>query len=422
MLAALSAFVFGYPVVMAVAWIIGGLYYYLRREHGEPGVEDPPPLETYPGVSILVPCHNEGSNVHDTIAALVEQRYPEFEIVAVDDGSSDDTGALLDELASSEPRLRVVHLAENQGKAVALRTAAIAARYEYLVCVDGDALLDEYATHWMVSHLVSGTRVGAVTGNPRIRNRVTLLGRLQAGEFSSIIGLIKRAQRTYGRVFTVSGVICAFRRTALLRVGWWSDSILTEDIDISWRLQMDSWDVRYEPRALCSILMPETLGGLWKQRLRWAQGGAQVVRRHAPSLLSWRRRRMWPVLLEALSSAVWAFSLVGLSVVAVVGALVSGESPVDLVATSWHGVALATVCLVQFGVSILIDRRYEPDIGRTYVWMIWYPIAFWLMGLLTVVAATPSVLLGRAEGRAVWAPADRGRQHEPVTVAVEAGA
>ena len=72
---------------------------------------------------------------------------------------------------------------------------ALAARSEYLVCIDGDAMLEEHALHWMVWHLVSGNRVGAVTGNPRIRNRSTLLGRLQVAEFSSIIGMIKRAQR-----------------------------------------------------------------------------------------------------------------------------------------------------------------------------------------------------------------------------------
>ena len=47
--------------------------------------------------------------------------------------------------------------------------------------------------------------------------------------------------------------------------------MITEDIDISWKLQLRHWDIFFEPRALCWILMPETLKGLWKQRLRWAQ-------------------------------------------------------------------------------------------------------------------------------------------------------
>ncbi len=95
------------------------------------------------------------------------------------------------------------------------------------------------------------------------------MGKIQVGEYSSIIGLIKRTQRIYGNVFTVSGVIAAFRRSATAEVGYWSDDMITEDIDISWKLQLNQWAIFYEPRALCWILMPETLKGLWKQRLRW---------------------------------------------------------------------------------------------------------------------------------------------------------
>lgn len=184
-------------------------------------------------------------------------------MIAINDGSRDDTGARLDVLAARHPRLRVIHLDRNLGKANALRMGALASRSEYLICIDGDAMLEEFAMHWMIWHLSSGPRVGAVTGNPRIRNRSTLLGRLQVAEFSSIIGMIKRAQRVYGRIFTVSGVIAGFRRTALHRIGYWADDMMTEDIDISWRLQLDHWDIRYEPNALCFILMPETLKGLW---------------------------------------------------------------------------------------------------------------------------------------------------------------
>ena len=98
-------------------------------------------------------------------------------------------------------------------------------------------------------------------GNPRIRNRTSLLARLQVGEYSAIVGLIKRAQTIFGWVFTVSGVVCAFRKRALHDAGWWSPATLTDDVDITWRVQMAGWPVVYEPKALCWILMPETLGG-----------------------------------------------------------------------------------------------------------------------------------------------------------------
>ncbi|MCL1633907.1 poly-beta-1,6-N-acetyl-D-glucosamine synthase [Luteimonas sp. SX5] len=408
-LSVLFQFAFFYPIVMSFFWMAGGLYYYFRRERLSPPRTAPPPIEDPPFVSILIPCFNESEQVDETIAAALAQRYPDFEVIAINDGSSDDSPQKLNALAARHDRVRVIHLNRNLGKANALRMGALAARSEYLVCIDGDALLDEYATHWMVSHLLSGPRVGAVTGNPRIRNRSTLLGRLQVGEFSSIIGMIKRAQRVYGRLFTVSGVISAFRRTALHRIGYWADDMVTEDIDISWRLQMDHWDIRYEPNALCFILMPETLKGLWKQRLRWAQGGVEVMLRHTRDLLSWRKRRMWAVLFEYMLSVAWAYIMLFIMVLWAVGLFVAMPEQlyVRTILPSWHGVILAMVCLTQFAASLIIDRRYETRVGRNYYWMIWYPIAYWMLSLFTTVTAVPKTLLKKRK-RATWTSPDRG--------------
>ncbi|WNL45730.1 poly-beta-1,6-N-acetyl-D-glucosamine synthase [Dyella sp. BiH032] len=407
---ALLDFAFYYPLLMSFFWMSGGLIYYLRWERGQAPRTRPPALLHYPLVSLIVPCHNEGAQVRETIAHLDAQRYPHFEIIAVNDGSTDDTGTQLDALQAEFPRLRVIHFASNQGKAMGLRMAAMAARGDFLVCVDGDALLDEYATHWMIGHMIGSPRVGAVTGNPRIRNRSTLLGKLQVGEFSSIIGLIKRAQRVYGRVFTVSGVIACFRRSALHDVGYWNTDMVTEDIDISWRLQMRHWDIRYEPNALCWILMPETLRGLWKQRLRWAQGGVEVMLRYSRVLLAWRRRRMWPVALEYLLSLVWAYVMATIIALWVLGRFTTLPPPLRIATLlpQWHGVMLGIVCLLQFGISTLIDRRYEARVGRNYYWMIWYPLTYWLLSTATTVAALPKALLKRKGTRAVWVSPDRG--------------
>lgn len=406
----LLAFAFYYPVVMSFFWMVGGVYYYLRRERHSPPRHQPPAMDAYPLASILVPCHNESENVDETIHALLHQRYPDFEIIAINDGSSDGTGLRLDALAAQHARVRVIHLDRNVGKANALRMGALAARSEYLVCIDGDALLDEYATHWMIWHLRSGPRVGAVTGNPRIRNRSTLLGKLQVGEFSSIIGMIKRAQRVYGRLFTVSGVISAFRKTALHRVGYWSNDMVTEDIDISWRLQMDHWDIRYEPNALCYILMPETLRGLWRQRLRWAQGGVEVLLRHGLRLLEWRGRRMWGVVVEYLVSVAWALTMLVIIVLWLLGQFIVMPAGLHVggLVPRWHGVVLAMVCLLQFAISLMIDRRYEPKSGRNYYWMIWYPAVYWLLSLSTTLAALPKTLFKRRGQLAVWISPDRG--------------
>ncbi len=403
-------FAFYYPIVMAFMWMTGGIYYYRRRERKTAPPDAPPPMASTPFVSILVPCFNEEAHIVDTITALSMQVYPDFEIVAVNDGSQDRTPELLNGLVPDHPRLRVVHLAQNQGKANALRIGTLAATSEYLVCIDSDATLEPHAVRWMVGHLIDGPRVGAVTGNPRIRNRTTLMGRMQIGEFSAIIGLIKRAQRTYGRLFTISGVICAFRRSALHDVGYWSDRMVTEDIDISWRLQLAAWDIRYEPNALCWILMPETLRGLWSQRLRWACGGIEVLLRHGRRALTWRGRRMWGVLAEYALSLLWAYTMLAILLLWLYGRVfpVPEMLYVDTILPRWHGVVLALVCLLQFGTSLMIERRYEPDLAKHFYWVIWYPVAFWMLGMLTTVVALPRTLLRRGRQRAQWISPDRG--------------
>jgi biofilm PGA synthesis N-glycosyltransferase PgaC len=414
---ALFNFAFYYPFFMAYLWITGAVYYFFYREHAEKrAVNDPPPLpEQPPGVTFIVPCHDEGQNARETIAALLGQDYPDFEVLAVNDASSDETGKILDEMAMLSDHLRVIHFETNQGKAMGLRAGAIAAKNEILICIDGDAILDRYAARWLVWHFIKGPRVGAVTGNPRVRNRTTLLGKIQAGEFSSIIGLIKRAQRIYGRVFTVSGVVAAFRRTALQKVGYWKLDMVTEDIDISWSLQLNQWDVRYEPNALCHILMPETLDGLWRQRLRWAQGGIEVLRRRFRELATWRNRRMWMVGVELIVSTFWAYTMGFVFVVWVAGQIFTLPPAlhVSAVLPGWSGVMLGMTCLLQFAISLLIDNRYEPrSLGRYYYWMIWYPMVYWAIQAAASMAAVPKALRKRRGSRAVWVSPDRGFRPE----------
>jgi poly-beta-1,6-N-acetyl-D-glucosamine synthase len=410
-LATLFNFAFFYPLFMAWLWMLGGVWYFFHWERPDNRTpEQPPDLDETPGCSILLPCHNESEQVRETMHWLLSQTYSNFEIIAINDASTDDTGAILDELAAENEKIRVIHFKSNQGKAMGLRMAAMASKHEFLFCVDGDAVLHPSALQWMMWHFVNGPRVGAVTGNPRIRNRSTMLGRLQVGEFSSIIGLIKRAQRIYGRIFTVSGVVSGYRKAALHRNRYWNTDMVTEDIDVTWLLQADHWDVRYEPNAMCWILMPETLKGLWGQRLRWAQGGVEVLLRYGLKALKWRQRRMWGVVLEYTLSVIWAYVMATIFLLYLLGLMVDlpDTFTVDSILPQWNGVILGVTCLLQFAVSLIIDSRYEKGLWRVYFWVIWYPLAFWLISMATTVVAVPRALFRRRGQPATWVSPDRG--------------
>ena len=407
LLQAVSTFVFLYPLAMTHVWMVGALLYYFKWEHGQPEAIT---LQHYPPISILLPCHNEGDNVQDTIHWLMQQNYPDFEVIAINDGSTDNTGQFLNALAAQHPQLRVVHLASNQGKAMALRMGALLSAHEYLVCIDGDALLDVHACSWLISHF-SSDHVGAVTGNPRIRNRSTLLGKIQVGEFSSIVGMIKRAQRIYGTVFSVSGVVAAFRKSALAEVNFWSTDMITEDVDVTWKLQRAGWEVRFESNAKCWILMPETMAGLWKQRLRWAQGGAEVFLRNLDVFAHWSQRHMWPVLVELGVSLLWVYSTALLGLVALV-MMLSGQGAAfdssDFFSSKNTFFILVLASLAQFALGLFLDSRYEKNLGKIYLRIIWYPFVYWIVIAFATFVGFPKALLKKKGERAIWTSPDRG--------------
>src|SRR4051812_29480779 len=103
---ALLAFAYYYPLFMSYVWICGGLYYRYHWERGQ-SPDQAPQLQNYPPVSILVPCFNEEQQIEETVAHLATLNYPAFEVVCINDGSSDATGAILDRLQLQYPLLRV---------------------------------------------------------------------------------------------------------------------------------------------------------------------------------------------------------------------------------------------------------------------------------------------------------------------------
>jgi biofilm PGA synthesis N-glycosyltransferase PgaC len=390
--------------------MLGALIFY-RKERKQPAYQHPKTLPHYPLVAVLIPCFNEGDNAEETISHALKLDYSNFEVIAINDGSSDNTAEVLNRLAHQHERLRVVHLAKNQGKAMALQAGSLVTEAEFLLGIDGDALLDPHAATWMMQHFIANPKIAAVTGNPRIRTRSTLLGRIQVGEFSSIVGMIKRAQRSFGRLFTVSGVITAFRKTAVHQVGYWSPNMLTEDIDITWKLQRAGWDIQFEPNALVWILMPETLSGLWKQRLRWAMGGAQVLIKNLDVFIQPKLNFLWPLMLELCLTLVWSYLMLLLAILWIIHlifpiAALNGISSPFLPYGS--GVLLGATCLIQFALSKWMDSRYEPNLGKNYFWMIWYPFVFWLITISATIMAFPKVLLRGEDKRARWVSPDRG--------------
>lgn len=269
-------------------------------------------------------------------------------------------------------------------------------------------MLDYHALDYIVQTLEANPMLGAVTGNPRVRNRSTVLGKLQVAEFSSIIGLIKRSQSIMGTLFTVSGVIVGLRKEVIEKVGGWSTNMITDDIDVSWKIQTAGHNIAYEPRALCWVLMPETLRGLYKQRLRWAQGGAEVVLKYFRQVWRLRNFRLWPLYIEYLVTLVWAYSMFAFMGIGLYQGIRHGTFNPHWFEVS--SIVTLVMFAIQFSVSIAIDNRYEKGLWRYFISCIWYPYAFWIINSLTLVHGLPKAILRNKNKLAVWVSPDRGVQ------------
>lgn len=400
------AFLALYPIVTAAIWVMTALLYARQRE-------TPAEADAFydiadadlPRVSLLVPAYREETGLESTLEALHGLDYPDYEVLVVDDGSPDGTSAVARRHVARDARFRLLRKVANEGKAMAMNDALPLLTGEVVVVVDADARLHRDALRPIVAHFVRLPRVAGVTGNPRVANRTTVLAELQTLEFTSIVSLLRRAQVVWGRVLTVSGVISAFRLSALRDVGGFDPSMATEDIDVTWRLQRRFYDIRYEPRALVDMTVPASLGALWRQRRRWATGLIQVLRRHRAVLTGWKTRRQWPVYIEALLSILWAHVLVVMiafwAVCIACHVPPPGASPFPNV---W-GMVVATACLLQLATGVALDSRYDAGVRGAFWLAPLYPLGYWmLMALVTLRSTLPALFAGQPPV-AVWSTA-----------------
>lgn len=396
-----AAFVLLYPGVMSVYWTFSGLLYFLiyEKRGKKPSFGSDAPL-----VSVLVPCYNEADNLDASIPHLLRLTYPNYELVFINDGSKDETLSILRRWEAESDKIVVIDQA-NGGKASAMNHGAQQARGEYIVGIDGDAVLDYGALEYIVETMEANPHVDAVTGNPRVRNRSTVLGKLQVAEFSSIIGLIKRSQSLAGTLFTVSGVIMCIRKDVWRQIGGWSENMITDDIDISWKTQLCGYEIKYEPRALCWVLMPETVRGLYKQRLRWAQGGAEVILKYSREIWRLKNIRLWPLYFEYIVTLTWTFLLFACLIAGIVQAVLG---TLDFTLFKLGNLATFTAFLIQLSVSIYIDSRYEGRLFNYFISCIWYPYIFWMLNSITLLHGFPKALLRDKNRKATWVSPDRG--------------
>lgn len=229
--------------------------------------------EQLPFVSIIIPAFNEQETVSKSIECALAQNYPEFEIIVVDDGSSDFTPLLI-----NHPEVISVSLSQNQGKANAVNIAITRAKGEFILFSDSDSHLHPDAIKHLIGHF-NHAKIGAVSGQLIVRQKQGLVALWQSIEYIFGQAIVKIAQCGSGSSITVCpGPICIYRRKLLLSLGGFKDRTIVEDFDLTLEVIAAGYDVIYEPRALAWTSTPETFADLGQQRIRWYRGNLQVFK------------------------------------------------------------------------------------------------------------------------------------------------
>lgn len=317
-----------------------------------------------PAVSVIVPAHNEEVSIALTVNNLLHLDYMRYEVVVVNDGSSDRTMAelrekfrLVPDEAKAEGRLKsrpvrgvyrserhhnlLVVDKENGGKADALNAGLDHAKHPYFCSIDADVILEADALQRVIQPVMeSGRRVIAVGGIIRVANgcRVEKGRVLEVGMSASALVIFQIVE--YFRAFLcgrtafsrlnslliISGAFGLFERELAVAVGGYRVDTVGEDMDLVVRLHahmrekhLGDYAVSFVPDPMCWTEVPDSVRVLARQRRRWQRGLLEVLSAHKRMLLNplyggiglfaypfFMIFEGWGVLLEAFGYALFA--------------------------------------------------------------------------------------------------------------------
>ena len=237
-----------------------------------------------PFVSIIIPAFNEQVNAVRTIKSLLVQNYPNFEIIFVDDGSSDDTYNVVKNAFAHIKNVKVLSK-PNGGKATALNFGIKNSAADYLVCIDADTQLKTDAVSLLMKYF-NNEKVGAVAGNVKVGNEINMITKWQSIEYITSQNFDRRAFDLLNCITVVPGAIGAFKKEAVEIAGGFTSDTLAEDCDLTMRLHRNGYIIRNCSKAISYTEAPETFRQFMRQRFRWSFGVIQCFWKHRDTVFN----------------------------------------------------------------------------------------------------------------------------------------
>ena len=346
----------------------------------------------YPFISIIVPVFNEGKVLKDSIDSLLDLDYSNYEIIIVNDGSTDNTAEVGESLVgfrrgrNSLVKVSLINK-PNGGKAKALNAGIQYSEAQFVLCMDGDSQLSSNCLKMGIRHL-SDPSIGAVAGNVKVQNRNRMLTDLQALEYVEGLNLPRSAQGFAKMVNIIPGPIGIFRKSALRDAGFYSSDTFAEDADVTLKILEAGWKIAYEPNSIAYTEAPQKLQQLLKQRYRWTRGILQAIRKHKkhiynPTLNFNNTIILWSMFYESL---IWPAMNIFVNLFFIFVALIYGLS--SFIFLWWMGIAILDFMAAIYCIAA------EKEEFRLVPYTIIYRMVFILLIDITKAMATVEEFLG----------------------------
>ncbi len=233
--------------------------------------------EYRPKVSVIIPEWNEEIGLVSTVKSVLRGSYENLEIIVINDGSTDHSDKIMQafiahrESYPHETSKTIQYFfQENGGKGSALNKGIELATGEIILTIDADCIVEKDAVKHFVAHFIDPNVMAAV-GNVKIAHASSFLVTLQYLEFLFSF-YFKRADSVLGSIYIIGGAAGAFRKEVFEKIGYYSEGNITEDIELTIRIQKAGLKIVYAADAIVYTEGASDVRGLLKQRLRWKRG------------------------------------------------------------------------------------------------------------------------------------------------------
>lgn len=386
-------------LILCACMVTYGLYSIAATKYQKRKLKKHPIVinENYkPFVSIMVPAHNEEYVIANTVENILAIDYPNFEVIVIDDRSSDNTAKVVNELADKYENVKAL-IRDNSafpGKSAVLNDAMVLAKGEAILVFDADATVEPDFLSKLIPYLEPAD-VGAVQARKVIRNKdFNFLTRCQNNEYTLDTHFQTGRDAVKGAA-ELRGNGELIKRAAIEDIGGWNNYTITDDLDMSTRLHIKGWDVRFCPDACVYEEGIIYLFPLFRQRRRWMEGTIRRYLEHfgdamRSKKMSLRARLDMAIYITQFVMPLWFMMEVVFRITRVVTDRIC-PSAYSLHNVIWSSLVIASV--IGFGFFMAIRyalRRYDfvPRLSALkqafettiYMLVIWFPMELFICG------------------------------------------